>query len=276
MRRVAAVFCTMLLMPALVTAQSAEEYLAIRNRMAPSIMQVFAKSHGLLKHGTAVALTERLAVTNCHIVGDAASVSVKRGGLLSGARVHAGDTGHDICLLELDETVGVPARTGAAAALSRGETVYAVGFGMGGRYAISVGEVQALYPYEDGLIVRTNASFTTGASGGALFDRSGSLVGILTFFRKGAQGVAYFAMPVEWVLQLRDPTNARVERSRPPLWSQAQTEQDWFLRAAGYEIDGQWQELLQAAQQWMLDQPSNPEAPRARDHALARLAEPKF
>jgi S1-C subfamily serine protease len=78
--------------------------------------------------------------------------------------------------------------------------VFAVGFPAGGSLAIQPAEVEELYGYEGGKVIRTSASFNLGASGGALLDESGKLLGLLSFTRRDdGRG---FAVPADWILAL--------------------------------------------------------------------------
>ena len=217
--------------PTLVSAQSADEITAVR-QLAIHVMQVSADTVG-----SAVALSEHLAVTNCHVLGTASSAQVTRGGLSSVARLKAGDTGRDLCLLEVETSPSFSVKLGKVASLSVGDKLYAVGFGAG-RPSLGLGKVEALYPYDGSFIVRIDAPFATGASGGALFDSNHNLVGVLTFFRRGVRGSSYWAMPSEWVHALRDSNSATVDRSRLPIWSKETSSSIRFLEVAGYERDG--------------------------------------
>jgi hypothetical protein len=47
----------------------------------------------------------------------------------------------------------------------------------------------------------------------------------------------------------------------------------YFLEVAGREIDGQWDQMRDRAQQWLTEEPDNKEAMRALQYANARLQE---
>jgi serine protease Do len=162
---------SVLLLPQVVKAQTADDLIAVR-QLSEHVMQVRAATLG-----SAVALEDHLAVTNCHVLGDATTAYVTRGSLGSRAKLKAGDTGRDLCLLELEHSLSFPTKVERAASLALGDKVYAVGFGAG-RLSFGVGVVNALYSYDGGLIVRSDAPFAEGASGGGLFDNEGNLVGI--------------------------------------------------------------------------------------------------
>jgi serine protease Do len=253
-----------LLMPFVAKGQSVEDMITVR-QLSTHVMQVRAATLG-----SAVALGEHLAVTNCHVLGDASIAYVMRGGLGSPAKLRAGDTGRDLCLLEVESSPSYPVKLGRAAALALGDKVYAVGFG-GGRLSFGVGKIEALYPYEGSLIVRTDAPFGAGASGGALFDGEANLVGVLTFFRRGVQGSSYWAMPPEWISALTDPPPATMDRSRMPIWSKERAASIRFLGVAGREIDGEWDQMRDQAEQWLAEEPGNPEANRALQYANSKL-----
>ena len=92
------------LISSVANAQSADEMIAAR-RLIPHVMQVRADTLG-----SAVALSEHLAVTNCHVLGATRSVHVMRGGLSSTAKLKATDNGHDLCLLEVEDSPSFPAK----------------------------------------------------------------------------------------------------------------------------------------------------------------------
>jgi serine protease Do len=137
--------------------------------------------------------------------------------------------------------------------LSVGDEVVAVGFSSGFRLRASVGRVKALYNYDGARVIRVSAAFTTGASGGGLFDRQGRLVGILSF--KSTAGDDYhYAMPVEWLSQ----TNG-IESDRA-FWEREEQLQPFFLRGAWLEGTQDWAGLVNLAEQWTRAEPADVEA----------------
>jgi len=252
------------LISSVANSQSADEMIAAR-RLIPHVMQVRADTLG-----SAVALSEHLAVTNCHVLGAARNVHVLRGGLSSIAKLKAMDNGHDLCLLEVEDSPSLPVKVGSTASLAVGDKVYAVGFGLG-RMSIGIGRIEALYPYDGSLIVRTDAPFAAGASGGALFDSDHNLVGVLTFFRRGVQKSSYWAMPVDWVIPLTHSDTTTIDHTQLPIWSQERAGSIRFLQVAGYEIDGDWLPMSESAKRWLAEDPQNSEAARALQFANSKL-----
>ena len=248
-------------------AETEAEAFVRMQRMAVSVMQVYASSGGMTRSGSAVAIGDNLAVTNCHVMGTADSAIASRGSAQTWGALQSGDTDRDLCVLRLKSSVSFVPELGSSHSLKVGSPVIAVGFMMR-RLMPGAGQVTALYRYKGAFVIRTSAQFTTGASGGALFDNEGRLVGILTVLHKGVRGAMYFAVPVEWALELSGAKQT-MDRSRPAFWSPEQTPRPWFIDAAAYELDGEWGKLEQIAQQQVTADPSDEEAQRALE--LARV-----
>ena len=251
-----------LLLPQAVGAQTSSEIALVR-QLSAHVMQVHAATLG-----SAVAVTDHLAVTSCHVLGNATIAYLTRGSLSSYAKLKAGDTGHDLCLLELEESPGFPVAAKPAASLAPGDTIYAIGFGAA-RPSVGIGVVNELYPYDGGLIIRSDAAFAEGASGGGLFDHEGNLVGILTFLRRGVEASSYWAMPSEWIQPLT--TAAEVDKSRPPIWAAERARSIRFLQVTGDEIDGDWKQMRVHLEQWLSEEPGSKQAIRALDLVKFRM-----
>jgi S1-C subfamily serine protease len=262
--RIASFALAVALVPTFGNAQDASELIAAR-QLAAHIMQVGADTLG-----SAVALGAHSAITNCHVLGTAQRAKVMRGGLTSNGNVVAGDTGRDLCLLQIEESPAFPVELRSSSSLEIGEKVYALGFS-GGRLSIGIGKVQALYSYDGGVIILTDATFAAGASGGGLFDRNQKLVGVLTFYRHGPRASSYWAMPTEWINELTASNLSTVDRSHPPIWSAERTASIRFLEVAGYEVDGDWDKMRQAAAAWMTEEPGSEDAARALMMATSKL-----
>ena len=251
-------------------AQSPEDWIVLR-QLAASVIRVQAMVGGKASIASGVALTAKLAVTNCHVVGDSPNVRLMRGSLSAEGTLKVRDPGRDLCLLSVDPSPAFTPDIGRAEALKPGDKVYAVGFGMG-RLTTSVGEVEALYPYEGSVIVRISAAFPMGASGGGLFDSNKRLVGILTFYRHGSQAHAYYALPIEWATHLATSSESGpASANDSPFWKVPAQAQPLFLQAAGYEVDGDWDKMLKVSERWIAAEPNNAEAKRALELARSKL-----
>jgi len=248
---------TLLSMPA-----SANDGTSVYQRARPSLVQIVGVGdNGRIYLGSGVALPNGNVVTNCHVTQRAKSVRLFWGGNSPSATLEAPDVSHDLCALRFPDMTRQPAALGASNNLKIGDRVYAVGFNAGNGLSYQEGEVAQLYEHDGGMVIRTTAAFTHGASGGGLFDQDGKLVGILTFFRVAKDETAYFAVPVEWIKPLEAVASTPVAPLEGiPFWANEMTRQPTFLQAGALEADGRWQELAVLAREWTQASPDNGQA----------------
>ena len=128
-----------------------------------------------------------------------------------------------------------------------------MGFEGGVTLRARTGVVRALHAYDGARVVESTTPFTSGASGGALFDAQGRLVGILTYRLRGDQR-SYFSVPVEWfAARLAEAgTYAAVAplEGAQPFWQRPQVGLPFFLRAHQLETGGDWGGLLNLTDEW--------------------------
>lgn len=252
---------------------SAERYIQFSMHMVKILA---ANPDGRINTGTGVQLDARHVVTSCHVVGHASSVIVARGSTGVAARAQSVDTRHDLCLLGVTQPLGSPVDTVAPRSLKVGDEVYAMGFSGGKALSMSTGHVTALHDMDGAAVIETDAQFQQGASGGALFDADGRLVGVLTFFIPGLQ--RHFAVPVEWLAQgLAHPAeiDLPIQSSVVPFWAAADTEKPYFLRAIQHENDHDWQRLQAVTKEWVEAEPRNGAAIEAAVRASRLPAPPQ-
>lgn len=169
-----------------VHAASAAEAMASVVAVLPDWPQGYKRPGGALEEpeGSAVAIFPGgYLATNVHVLGGAERIDIRLGdGRLIAAEIVGRDPRTDIALLKTAMDFPVPE---IAAAPAPGQPVCAIGnqFGLG--ISLTCGVVSALRrsnagfnPVED--FVQTDAAVNPGASGGALVDGMGRLVGLLS------------------------------------------------------------------------------------------------
>ena len=242
-------------------------------RLASSVVRIEAITRGGgFSFGTGVLIAPKLIVTNCHVTRKAEKVSVVQGGLRLSAFAQATDVHHDLCVLEVPGVTGTPAALGGAP-LRPGQALLGMGFTGGVGLQFSEGELVSMHLLDGQRVLRSTNSFSSGASGGALFDVQGQLRGVLTFRLRGGPA-HYFSVPAEWI----DPVAADRARFAPvaPLDGQTFWEQDApvpFLRALSLSFTQQWPALARFARGWSEAEPGESAAPLALGEALERLEE---
>ena len=165
-------------------------------RVLPSVVSVLPEwphDEGRLEEpeGTGVAILDgTYLLTALHVVDKALSVRVRTyDGRIIKAEIAARDSATDLALLSVDVRLP-PLSFGGDVVL--GEPVCAVGNAFGLGLSVSCGIVSALHRAGIGFnaiedFVQTDAAVNPGASGGALVDREGRLVGVLSaIFTKGS------------------------------------------------------------------------------------------
>jgi S1-C subfamily serine protease len=131
--------------------------------------------------GSAVAISDHLLLTNCHVVKDRPVIKIVQDGKATDATLVAGKMQLDRCVLEAkDITLQPVAGVRAFSDLEEGERAYAIGTPNGRERTLSEGSVSQLQPNPVLNLIQTSAPISPGSSGGGLFDERGNLIGITT------------------------------------------------------------------------------------------------
>jgi S1-C subfamily serine protease len=155
---------------------------------------------GAVAYGSAVAISDSEALTNCHVIGDSTDLTL--GGNPQQrpvpVEVVGADYAADRCVVRSRELRLVPVPgLRRFDSLSVGEAVYAIGNPRRLERTLSDGLLsgkRALNPNQRYL--QTSAAISPGSSGGGLFDARGNLIGITTSTLRGSQNIN-FAIPAE-------------------------------------------------------------------------------
>lgn len=241
-----------------VFAQAAMDFPTFR-QITHSLLKIEAANpDGSVSMGTGVVVGKGVVVTNCHVTQRAKTIEVVKGSLRQSVHAQHSDMDHDLCLLYSPYVEDEPVVTFGTEEPRLGQQVYAIGFIFGIAPRLNSGEINALHHYDGGKVIQSTTPFTSGASGGGLFDEGGRLIGIVTFKSRGSGG-HYFSMPASWVVE-------RMKRFAPgpvaPLagtafWQRPAQAQPYFLRVAALEVDQRWAEMVAVARQWTDAEPGN-------------------
>lgn len=226
-------------------------------KLSASVLKIEARrAQGGYALGSGVVVAADTIVTNCHVTRDALSVSVLRGSARWVAESQRSDFDHDLCLLHVPGLEGDVVPLGRAEALAPGQAVTALGYTGGLGIQNSDGEVLGLHRLDGARVIRSSNWFSSGASGGGLFDADLRLVGILTFRLRGGEA-HYFSAPSEWLQSMLDAPQKNGYRAiepdrsaQPAYWQKPVVEQPRFLKAALLLRDDRWSELASLADEW--------------------------
>jgi serine protease Do len=240
-----------------------ENEIEFYSRMAPSVVKIEAhNTNGRVSVGSGVMIAEGIAATNCHVTRNAERVEVIKGGTVAIAEAQISDIEHDVCILKApDMKLQTVKKTNTK--LRLGQEVVAIGYVAGLGPRMSAGEVTSLYEYNGSRVIESTAAFTSGASGGGLFDRNGNLLGLVTFFRRSKDAGSHFSVPVDWIFQNLQKLPAKPIapiKDGEPFWQKTAANQPNFLRAATLHADGQVESLRSLSQSWSEMESNNPDA----------------
>jgi serine protease Do len=220
--------------------------------------------------GSGVVIAPGKVVTNCHVTRDAEQIFILRGELRWKVTGQHGQPQRDVCVLEVPKLTIEPVLLAPFDALKRGDAVMAVGFSLGLGVQFADGVVNAMYPFDGGSVIQTDAGFLSGASGGGLFDERGRLVGLLAF-RLPTRGAYFFALPLEW---LSPALSASAEYApvapvlgARPFWEGKSSQLPYFLRATSLEAAKDWSGLLELTGLWLEEEPDSGDAKTFREKA---------
>jgi serine protease Do len=231
-------------------------------RLGRSVLRIEAvNGSGRVAIGSGVIVAQDRVVTNCHVTRHATRVTVVHGSARASAEAQAAEVAHDMCLLRVPGLQAAAVPLAKAQGLRQGQAVVALGYTGGTGLQISNGSVVALHRWDGSHVIQSSNGFTSGASGGGLFDGNGALVGILTFRLRGGKA-HYYAAPADWLIDdLREePFFAPVQPlSGRAFWEEAPDAQPRFLQAAALEHAAQWPALARLAERWEREVADDPE-----------------
>jgi S1-C subfamily serine protease len=171
---------------------------------APSEHSLRTKSN--LSQGSAVAVSPRIALTNCHVLeGNNLHFLLKKRRVFA-ATIAVSDRNSDRCAVAVESDSLVPiAGVRPYSTLAVGEKVYTVGSPRGLENTLGEGILSGLRRRAGIDLIQTTAPISYGSSGGGLFDATGNLIGITTFLLRGTQNLNFaIAADTFWKLGLSE------------------------------------------------------------------------
>lgn len=172
-------------------------------KVSPSVYAVLAAPtkdsllNGDIKQGSAVAVSKKNLLTNCHVLEDSSFIAIIQQKKYLQAKLIRADPETDRCVLQAAESSLIPiAGVRLWSTLKIGERVYSIGTPSGLEQTLGEGIISGLREYKGVNSIQTTAQISPGSSGGGLFDDKGNLIGITTFLLKESQALN-FALTAE-------------------------------------------------------------------------------
>jgi S1-C subfamily serine protease len=143
------------------------------------------------KQGSAVAISDRELVTNCHVLDSNVRATLERDGRKQNASLTSANPKADRCILTSDSPLPKWVRVRPYAEVKVGERAFSIGAPQGLEQTIAEGIVSAKRVIDGERLLQTSAPISRGSSGGGLFDAQGQLMGVTTWMRKDAQNLNF-------------------------------------------------------------------------------------
>lgn len=214
--------------------------------------------HGV---GTGVVVAKDTVATNCHVLANSNGISISKFGESISPVGMVADWPHDACLLKFQYLELAPVKLASADSLNYGDDVFTIGFPGGPPKPQTIaGKVRALYPYDGGTIVRSDAAFIMGSSGSPTFNQAGELVSLSTFKSPGKHAY-FYSIPVEWVQALMQKDSVSTPApDGTPFWDLPPLERPYWMQVVQPYQNSDWKELEAISRVWFNQQPNSAEA----------------
>ena len=152
-----------------------------------------------IMQGSAVAVSDHLLLTNCHVVMDRPLIKLVHEGRRARAKLVAADDDSDRCVIKTNATLKPVGGVRTLDSITVGERVFAIGAPLSLELTLSEGLVSGIRREAARNLVQTSAPLSPGSSGGGLFDERGNLLGITTLASiNGAQNLNFAIAAGDW------------------------------------------------------------------------------
>jgi hypothetical protein len=227
--------------------------------LSDSLVQIaVALPNGKTGNGSGVVVSKEYVATNCHVLANAKGANIIKYRDAYKPIAMKADWKHDLCLLKFDNIAFKVAPMRDSSSLMYEEDVFSLGYPIGNNVPQpSFGSIKGTYTLDGTNIIRTDAPFGLGSSGGALFDQDFNLIGITTFKSPGPQGF-FYSVPVEWIKALFDsPDVISLETQEIPFWALPLEQRPYFMQVVIPYQNHEWSKLKAIAMAWAESDPKS-------------------
>ncbi|MFM1781478.1 MAG: hypothetical protein RLZZ181_243 [Pseudomonadota bacterium] len=211
--------------------------------------------------GTGVVVSKEYVATDCHVIANTLGANISKYDDTYKPIAFKADWKHDLCLLKFEELPFTPFTLRDSQTLQYEEDVFSVSYPNGSNVPQpSYGSVKAIHKLDSSVIIRSDAAFALGSSGGGLFDEKYNLIGITTFKSPGPQGF-FYSLPVEWIKKLmKEPNTKSLKTLDIPFWAMPFEQKPYFMQVVIPFQNKEWDTLKSISDLWIKEEPNSPDA----------------
>lgn len=217
--------------------------------------------NGISGTGTGVVVSKEYVVTDCHVIANTLGANISKYDDTYKPIAFKADWKHDLCLLKFEELPFKPVSIRDSKTLQYEEDIFSVSYPNGSNVPQpSYGSVKGIHNLDNGVIIRSDAAFSLGSSGGGLFDEKYNLIGITTFKSPGPQGF-FYSLPVEWIKKLmKEPDTKSLKTMEIPFWAMPFEQKPNFMKVVIPYQNKEWDKLKSISDVWIKEEPNSPDA----------------
>ena len=211
--------------------------------------------------GSGVVVSKEYVATHCHVIANTLGANISKFDDAYKPIAFKADWKHDLCLLKFEELPFKPVPIRESKTLQYEEDVFSISYPSGNNVPQpSYGSVKAMHNFDNGVIIRSDAAFALGSSGGGLFDEKYNLIGITTFKSPGPQGY-FYSLPVEWIKKLmKEPDTKSLKTLDIPFWAMPFEQKPYFMKVVIPYQNKEWDTLKSISDLWIKEEPNSSDA----------------
>jgi tetratricopeptide (TPR) repeat protein len=211
--------------------------------------------------GTGVVVSKEYVATDCHVIANTLGANISKFDDAYKPIAFKADWKHDLCLLKFEELPFKPVPIRDSKTLQYEEDVFSISYPSGNNVPQpSYGSVKAIHNFDNSVIIRSDAAFALGSSGGGLFDEKFNLIGITTFKSPGPQGY-FYSLPVEWIKKLmKEPDAKSLKTLDIPFWAMPFEQKPYFMKVVIPYQNKEWDTLKSISDLWIKEEPNSSDA----------------